>query len=117
MMMNRITHHGGETLSNLLADDSKYERTQPLVTHPSDFDKELYEVIGWLDDVHQNKEIYRGNISNRFLCDTVLPMAMAHQYYKNKDYDSAYQHIAMVTAEDWYEAGRQWLDRRYNGRR
>jgi hypothetical protein len=88
-----------------------------LITHPSDFDEELYETIESIDDIHQNKEIYRGNISNRFLCDTVLPMAMAHQCYKNKDYDNAYQHIAVVTAEDWHEAGKQWLDRRIHGRR
>jgi thymidylate synthase len=116
MMMKRMTHFGEETLAQLLTDDSKYEGTQPLIMQPLKFDKELYETMELIDDLHRNIEIYRGNISNRFLCDTVLPMAMAHQYYKNKDYDNAYQHIAMVTAKDWHEAGKQWLDRRYNGR-
>jgi thymidylate synthase len=116
MMAKRIGSKDGP-LCDHLRDKGVYERTQPLVTHPSDFDEELYETIGWLDDIHQNKEIYRGNISNRFLCDTVLPMAQAHQCYKNKDYDNAYQHIAVVTAEDWHEAGKQWLDRRIHEHR
>jgi hypothetical protein len=117
MMMKRITHHGGETLSNLLIDDSVYGVTQPLVTEPSTFDLDLYETMSWIDDIHQNKEVYLGTISNSFLRDVVLPMAMAHQCYKKKDKQGAYQSIEDVTAEDWRFAGKQWLDRRYNARR
>jgi thymidylate synthase len=116
MMDKRIGAESGE-LCDHTADHDEYERTQPLMMDSSVFDKELYETMGWIDDIHRNKEIYRGNISNRFLCDTVLPMAQAHQCYKNKDYDGAYQHIAIVTAEDWHVAGKEWLDRRIHERR
>jgi hypothetical protein len=117
MMDKRIGAEGGE-LCDHLRSDNVYERTQLLMTHPLVFDKELNETMGWIDDIHQNKEIYRDNISNRFLCDVVLPMASAHQCYKNKDYDNAYNHMALVTAGDWHTAGRQWLDRRiYEHRR
>jgi hypothetical protein len=116
-MMKRITHHGGETLSDLLIDESVYGVTQPLITEPSTFDQDLYETMSWIDDIHQNKEVYLGTISNSFLRDVVLPMAMAHQCYKNKDEQGAYQSIEDVTAEDWRFAGKQWLDRRYNARR
>lgn len=114
MMYMRVVHDGGTTLAQLLTDDGYNEKTQPLMMHPSAFDEELQETMGCIDDIHQNKEVYIGNISNRFLCDVVIPMAMAHQCYKNKDKDRAYQFIKTVTAEDWYTAGEQWLDRRYN---
>jgi hypothetical protein len=103
----------GKRLSDLLVDSSPYEeRTQPLMMFPPVFDEELHEVLGWIGDIHQNKEVFLDNISNRFLRDTVLPMAMAHQCYKNGDLKGSYQHIATVTAEDWRTAGKQWLYRR-----
>jgi hypothetical protein len=45
-----------------------------------------------------------------------LPMAMAHQCYKNEDKQGAYKAIETVIAEDWRNAGRQWLDRRHDER-
>jgi thymidylate synthase len=105
---------GGELLTGLLTDSNpdRYERTQPLMMFPSVFDEELQEVMGWIDDIHQNREVFLDNISNRFLRDTVLPMAMAHQHYKNEEIKLAFEHMATVTAEDWREAGKQWLNRR-----
>jgi hypothetical protein len=72
--------------------------------------------MAWIKDIHQNKEVYSGTLTNEFLRDVVLPMAMAHQCYKNKNKEEAYQYIQQVIAEDWRLAGKQWLDRRYNAR-
>lgn len=116
-MLSRTNYIGGGDgfgLATYLTDYSTYEKTQPLMTYPTVFDEELRETMGWLDDLHQDKEINRGNISNRFLSDVVLPMALAYRCFKNKDMHAAYRYINEVSAEDWYEAGKQWLDRRYH---
>lgn len=114
MMYMRITHDGGTTLAQLLTDNDGYhEMTQPLMTYPEVFDEELQEVIGWIDDIHKgNLKIYEGNISNSFLRQVVLHMAMAHHLYKNGAITDALDIMETVTAEDWRRAGIEWLERR-----
>jgi thymidylate synthase len=90
----------------------QYGSTQPLINHPGVFDKDLEETMDWIHGIHRNKEYYDGNLSNQFLRDTILPMALAHQLYKNKDMKKALEVIQRVTAHDWRKAGKEWLLRR-----
>jgi thymidylate synthase len=115
MLKNRTDYAGYRDktpLVRFLTDDPYSERTQPLMMFPLVFDQELYEVLGWIGDIQQNKEVFLDNISNRFLRDTVIPMAQAHQCYRNGDIKKSYEYIETVTAEDWRTAGKQWLYRR-----
>ncbi len=90
----------------------QYSPTQPLIEYPALFDEELNETMGWIDGIHENREYYDGNITNSFLKTTVLPMAVAHQLYKNKDMGGAMGEIQKVAALDWRKAGEEWLARR-----
>lgn len=116
MMERRFELPVGKALAQYLGSEGNYEKTQPLITYPRTFDEDLNETMLWIEGIQQNKEPYNGNISNGFLREVVLPMAMAHQEYKNKDPQKAYEAIEAVAAEDWRNAGRQWLDRRHDER-
>jgi hypothetical protein len=84
--------------------------------NPRVFDDELLEIMIFLDQMHLgNLTVYDGNISNTFLREVVLRMAMAHYLYKNGEKEDALDIIDTVTAEDWKRAGREWLERRYAG--
>lgn len=109
-MMNKRAE--GEISGDDLKDTDNYEDTQPLMTSPLLFDEELRDTVGWIDDIHENQEIYTGNLTNEFLRDVVLPMAIAHQRYKNGDQSGALRSIENVTAQDWRRAGKEWLGRR-----
>jgi thymidylate synthase len=115
MMQKRTNFEEGD-FPDFLRDSWVYEKTQPLITYPLTFDLELQEIMIWIDGIHENKEVYDGNITNGFLREVVLPMAAAHEYYKNKDKQGAYKAVEAVIAEDWRNAGRQWLDRRHDER-
>jgi hypothetical protein len=92
---------------------SPYGQTLQLVSNPDCFDDELYEVMDFIEKMHQgNLEIYDGNISNAFLREVVLRMAMAHYLYKNGKMIDALDIVDTVTADDWKTAGREWLERR-----
>jgi hypothetical protein len=95
----------------------KKNETQPLITDPLSFDSDLLETMMCIDRLHENLGYHTENISNTFLRHVVLPMAVAHQCYKNKDELGAYTNIEAVTAEDWRTAGKEWLDRRFHERR
>lgn len=114
MMKKRLSNGDTEEnqLVNSLIDNTHYEETQPLITEPRIFDQDLYETMAWIEDIHKNKEVYDGTLSNKFLRDVVLPMAKAHQCYKNKNIKESYTQIEKVAAEDWRTAGKQWLYRR-----
>ncbi len=89
-----------------------YPPTQPLIEYPDNFDEDLEETMSWIDGINRNEEYYDGNLSNPFLRDTVLPMALAHHLYKNKEIDNALIAIKEVIAPDWRKAGEEWLLRR-----
>jgi thymidylate synthase len=89
-----------------------YEPTQPLIEYQEHFNEDLEETMLWIEGIQNNQEHYDGNLSNPFLRDTVLPMALAHQMYKNKKIDDALEEIKKVAALDWRKAGEEWLLRR-----
>ena len=91
-----------------------YQDTQPLMETPEHFDEDLETTMDYLDFVHQGKleDVYLGNISNPFLTDVVVPMAVAYRHFRDKDMDAALKEIGNVKAEDWGRAGREWLARR-----
>jgi hypothetical protein len=97
----------------------RYEPTAPLIEYPKEFDNELYEIMQYIDIIHNmdainsEGEFYTGNISNTFLRDVVIPMAIAHRQYKLKDIARALATVETVKAEDWKTAGKQWLERRH----
>jgi thymidylate synthase len=114
MMRKRTSGGEEETIDFFLKDCERYyEKTQPLVTYPLTFDEDLRETMLWIEDMRESKEVYDGNIANGFLREVVMPMAMAHQCYKNGDKEGSEKAIDAVIAEDWRIAGRQWLDRRH----
>jgi hypothetical protein len=118
MMAGRINLiENAKPISYYLVDDSAYGATQPLMTDPQTFDNDLYETMAYIEDIHENKETRINHISNEFLRSVVIPMAAAHQCYKNKDLLMALTNIEAVAAEDWRAAGRQWIERRSHERR
>ena len=91
-----------------------YGPTMPLMEYPEQFDTDLGETMAWLDEVHRGGEdIYTGDIANPFLRDVVIPMARAHHLYKKKCWTWAAEEIESVKAEDWKQAGKEWLERRH----
>jgi hypothetical protein len=118
MMKKRITYQGaGEMIApHLITGTGSYEQTQPLITYRRTFDEDLESTMVWIDGIHEDKEIYTGNLTNIFLRDVVIPMAISYRLYRCGDRQGSYEAIAEVIAEDWRNAGKQWLDRRYNGR-
>jgi thymidylate synthase len=89
-----------------------YGLTQPLMVFPNYFDADLSDTMIYISDLHAGREGYSGNISNPFLREVVIPMATAHQMYKLRDVDRAFEAIGQVTAADWKQAGTEWLERR-----
>jgi hypothetical protein len=119
VMENRISRIDGKEneFSDYLRDESDYEETQPLVKWPRTFDEELLEVMRFIDEMHKgNLEIYDGSITNPFLSQVVLRMAMAHYLHKNGAVADALDIVESVPADDWRTAGEQWINRRYHGR-
>jgi len=112
MLTKRIDHIDKRTSFSYLWTAGSYEETNPLITFPNVFDEELQEVMQMIDYITQDKEIYDGNISNKFLRDVVLPMAIAHRMYKKKDFELALAAVSRVAAEDWRRAGTEWIQRR-----
>jgi thymidylate synthase len=92
--------------------DEEYERTEPLIKYPRVFDEELKETMLYIDEMHEYREGYMGNISNPFLSEVVIPMATAHWMYKARNFKEALDAIESVRAEDWRRAGKEWLERR-----
>jgi thymidylate synthase len=100
----------GGLLSQL---EEEYGPTMPLIEYPQVFNQELEEVMYFIDNA-QAGEFYTLDykISNRFLSQVVVRMAMTHILYKNNKYDDAMDIIDTVAAHDWKQAGREWLVRR-----
>jgi hypothetical protein len=102
----KLTYH-------LMSGRSSYGSTLPLIEYPLVFDEELLEVMTFVDAMHKGDlQIYDGNISNTFLRTVVLRMAMAHFLYKNGGIENALDIVDTVSAEDWRQAGHEWLERR-----
>jgi thymidylate synthase len=98
-----------------LKDSGVYGKTEPLMKYPEVFDSELKETMGIIDDLHENKEVYHGNISNPFFHAVVIPMALAHHSYKKKQIAEALYQMKKVIAQDWKKAGIEWIERRSHG--
>ena len=94
----------------------EYGTTMPLIENPLKFDEDLAIVMRIIDELHNETfEVDLGFVHNPFLRDVVLPMATAHQAYKNKDFEKAFEYMDVVAADDWKRAGREWLERRHAG--
>jgi hypothetical protein len=105
MINDRLDYH--------LLDTSVYGPKLPLIERPLVFDEELLEIMAFVDAMHHGDlQIYDGNISNTFLREVVLRMAMAHHLYKNGKMVDALDVVEAVSAPDWKQAGREWLERR-----
>jgi thymidylate synthase len=102
--------HWDKASSDVFLED--YERTEPLIKYPKTFDEELNETMLYIDEMHEYREGYMGNISNPFLSEVVIPMATAHWMYKARNFKEALDAIDSVRAEDWRRAGKEWLERR-----
>ncbi len=93
---------------------ASYEQTQRLINSSMYFDDELYTTLDYIDGLYTNKEEYIGNISNTFLLGVVIPMATAHWQYKMGHPKLAIKEVNSVIAQDWRQAGFEWLQRRLN---
>ena len=90
-----------------------YEESMPLVNNdPESFDEQLFETMLMITDINEDKEIYTGDLTQPFLIDVVIPMAMAHRHYKNRAMAEALVEIENVKANDWRRAGKEWIMRR-----
>lgn len=50
-----------------------------------------------------------------FLETVAKPMCIAFREHKDRRYDKAYEALGKVQATDWFEAGRQWIEKREKG--
>jgi len=66
----------------------------------------LYELSMFMD------ERWDLNFSNTFFSDVAIPMALAYRLHKARDYNGAFEMMAMCKADDWRIACVQWLERR-----
>ena len=74
----------------------------PLVEDPRTFHRDLDEVLAG------DNRIMR----NRFLSNTVNPMMVAHQCFKQRDYRGALAFVDEVLSDDWRLAAKEWIQRR-----
>jgi len=111
-MLNKRSGKGLINLHIALRDGAIYEKTQPLMTYPEQFDEDIAETVHYIDLIQRGEEeIYKGNIANSFLRETVIPMALAHALYKKKNYNEALDIVLAVKADDWCTAGTEWIER------
>jgi hypothetical protein len=101
-----------ETNFYIALKSSFYETSIPLIVHPESFDEELLETMQMIEDINKDLKIFDDNLSQPFLRDVVLPMARAHQHYKNRHMAEALVEMENVIAEDWKKAGTEWIKRR-----
>jgi hypothetical protein len=97
-----------------LRTDGNYEKTQPLVTDPASFDKELEMTMVFLDRLHHDSydiSMDYHPMKNIFLKEVALNMAIAYKFHRQKNKVDALKRVAMVMAEDWRKAGMEWLER------
>lgn len=99
-------------LHNHLESPEPYGKTFELIKDPSTFDDELKEAMMLIDNLHGGSEFIPYGMTNPFISDVVLLMALAHYYHKKGRKDLAIDTIDHVSAMDWHMAGRQWLERR-----
>lgn len=50
--------------------------------------------------------------NSKFIGEVAVPMYLAHDAWRNKQYDEADEHVLKVAAWDWRIACKEWLDRR-----
>jgi len=111
-MAARVAQTGIDVHDHLCDTDTTYEGTEPLIEYPDEFESDLFETLELLEIVQEGQEVYSGDISNPFMREVVIPMAFAHQMFKLKQWDDAFEAMDEVKAEDWQRAGREWLERR-----
>jgi len=93
-----------------------YQATMPLMKYSNQFDDELAKLMKFIDEMHEgNYRDFKGTFHNPFLGQVVMRMALSHCLYKNSMMDDALEIIDTVAADDWKQAGKEWLERR-NGR-
>jgi thymidylate synthase len=69
----------------------------------------------WLRDLHEffhaydNKALHDYAPKTAWFKDVVMPMYAAWTAYKNEDFNHAYMLLGQCTADDWLEAGKEWL--------
>lgn len=71
----------------------------------------------WHQDLHYL--LTRNGIHNeytkwnsRFIGEVAVPMYLAHDAWRNKQYDEADEHVLKIAAWDWRIACKEWLERR-----
>jgi thymidylate synthase len=85
--------------------------SSPLVHDPSTFDRELMELLAFVD----NDDWRTGGAMrwhNYFLRDTALPMLRAHSRWRAGARERALDGIDQVAATDWRVAAGEWIERR-----
>lgn len=80
-------------------------RTIPLVTYPSTFDTELSDFMAWSPGGALELE-------NVFFNAVAIPMRVAWDAHKAKDYNAALDACERIRAEDWRIASIEWMQRR-----
>lgn len=96
---------------------------EPLVSDVERFDTEcarlleLHEVVDWtrVETVPPgNLDCFLevGRMANTFLVNTAWPLLAAHGCWRARRHQAALGWLGLVRAQDWREAGREWLDRR-----
>ena len=87
----------------------------PLVKDPATFDQELPEFVqihGTGDEVTMQQEQFLESLTEPFLEHVAHPMLMAFHAHKCRFYTDALKWIDLVRADDWREAGLNWITKR-----
>lgn len=76
----------------------------PLLRDREMFDMEVKEFVEW-----HSKDAFAGAYHEPFLAQVAQPMMIAYHYHKKRQYSEALQAISNCAAQDWRQAGTQWL--------
>ena len=77
---------------------------EPMFTNVDKIDQDLRNFI--------TAPFYKHKWGNSFFPETTIPMLLAWNAYKKKDYDLAIREARGITALDWRKASIEWLERR-----
>jgi hypothetical protein len=91
-------------------DDTEVDRL-PLYTHRDEFDSEIHHLFQsemWKSDNPQHFTMYR----SRYLTHIVVPMILAFNHHKKRDYTKAHKYASLIQQTDWRIDCTRWLTAR-----
>jgi thymidylate synthase len=120
-VLDRVWPYGGKEHAHPYEPPLR-EPPRPIVTNFATFDRELAELLQWVDDGQLDHVLppLAGHWKNEWLRDTALPMLHAHAEWVSPQFPHIRARLArstlraQVKSEDWRRAALEWTERRMN---